>query len=89
MPASGPRFAIDGQPAAHDAAGPGATDTKRFDHLIRRPQNNNNEVRMRRKTQLKTMIAHSTVYPPMRASVTDFLISPFGRNSFCGVSNQR
>ena len=44
---------------------------------------------MRRKTQLKTMIAHSIVYPPMRASATDLLISPFGRNSFCGVSNQR
>ncbi|AOE83593.1 peptide ABC transporter substrate-bindingprotein [Pseudomonas sp. TCU-HL1] len=36
-----------------------------------------------------TPIAHSTVYQPMRASVKDFLISPFGRNSFYGVSNGR
>ncbi|MFS4427218.1 ABC transporter substrate-binding protein [Stutzerimonas stutzeri] len=34
-----------------------------------------------------TPIAHSTVYQPMRASVQDFQISPFGRNSFYGVSN--
>ncbi|MDT4828149.1 Periplasmic dipeptide transport protein [compost metagenome] len=33
-------------------------------------------------------IAHSTVYQPMRKSVHGFLISPFGRNSFYGVSNQ-
>ncbi|MDN6857855.1 ABC transporter substrate-binding protein [Pseudomonas sp. CAN2814] len=33
-------------------------------------------------------IAHSTVYQPMRKSVQGFLISPFGRNSFYGVSNQ-
>nr|WP_271409158.1 ABC transporter substrate-binding protein [Pseudomonas sp. Q1-7] len=36
-----------------------------------------------------TPIAHSTVYQPMRASVKDFLISPFGRNSFYGVANER
>ncbi|BAU72612.1 ABC transporter substrate-binding protein [Metapseudomonas furukawaii] len=35
-----------------------------------------------------TPIAHSTVYQPMRASVKDFLISPFGRNSFYGVRNE-
>ncbi len=34
-----------------------------------------------------TPIAHSTVYQPMRTSVQGFLISPFGRNSFYGVSN--
>ncbi|SDF37164.1 dipeptide transport system substrate-binding protein [Pseudomonas seleniipraecipitans] len=34
-----------------------------------------------------TPIAHSTVYQPMRASVKGFQISPFGRNSFSGVSN--
>ena len=34
-----------------------------------------------------TPIAHSTVYQPMRASVKGFQISPFGRNSFIGVSN--
>ena len=33
-------------------------------------------------------IAHSTVYQPMRKSVQGFLISPFGRNTFYGVSNQ-
>ncbi|MCY1357676.1 hypothetical protein D9M69_441790 [compost metagenome] len=33
-------------------------------------------------------IAHSTLYQPMRKSVPGFLISPFGRNSFYGVSNQ-
>ncbi|AGI22918.1 ABC transporter [Pseudomonas sp. ATCC 13867] len=33
-------------------------------------------------------IAHSTVYQPMHKSVHGFLISPFGRNSFYGVSNQ-
>ena len=32
-----------------------------------------------------TPIAHSTVYQPMRANVTDFRISPFGLNSFYGV----
>ena len=34
-------------------------------------------------------IAHSTVYQPMRNSVEGFEISPFGRNSFYGVSNKR
>ncbi|CAM3701496.1 dipeptide transport system substrate-binding protein [Ectopseudomonas alcaliphila] len=34
-----------------------------------------------------TPIAHSTVYQPMRSSVKGFQISPFGRNSFIGVSN--
>ena len=34
-----------------------------------------------------TPIAHSTVYQPMRKSVQGFHISPFGRNSFSGVSN--
>ncbi|MCZ4322027.1 ABC transporter substrate-binding protein [Pseudomonas anguilliseptica] len=34
-------------------------------------------------------IAHSTVYQPMRNSVKGFEISPFGRNSFYGVSNTR
>ncbi|MBA1201823.1 ABC transporter substrate-binding protein [Pseudomonas capeferrum] len=33
-----------------------------------------------------TPIAHSTVYQPMSASVKDFKISPFGLNSFYGVS---
>ena len=33
-----------------------------------------------------TPIAHSTVYQPMRNSVQDFKISPFGLNSFYGVS---
>ncbi|WP_439887553.1 ABC transporter substrate-binding protein [Pseudomonas sp. MBLB4123] len=32
-------------------------------------------------------IAHSTVYQPMRKTVQDFKISPFGRNSFYGVGN--
>ncbi|WP_375709472.1 ABC transporter substrate-binding protein [Pseudomonas sp. NCCP-436] len=36
-----------------------------------------------------TPIAHSTVYQPMRASVKGFQISPFGRNSFYGVANER
>ncbi|UTW06741.1 ABC transporter substrate-binding protein [Pseudomonas benzenivorans] len=33
-----------------------------------------------------TPIAHSTVYQPMRQNVQDFKISPFGVNSFYGVS---
>ena len=33
-----------------------------------------------------TPIAHSTVYQPMRNTVQDFKISPFGLNSFYGVS---
>ena len=33
-----------------------------------------------------TPIAHSTVYQPMRSTVQDFKISPFGLNSFYGVS---
>ena len=33
-----------------------------------------------------TPIAHSTVYQPMRSNVQDFKISPFGLNSFYGVS---
>lgn len=33
-----------------------------------------------------TPIAHSTVYQPMRNNVQDFKISPFGLNSFYGVS---
>ncbi|UZJ59724.1 ABC transporter substrate-binding protein [Pseudomonas sp. KU26590] len=33
-----------------------------------------------------TPIAHSTVYQPMRKEVQDFKISPFGLNSFYGVS---
>ena len=33
-----------------------------------------------------TPIAHSTVYLPMRKNVEDFKISPFGLNSFYGVS---
>ncbi len=33
-----------------------------------------------------TPIAHSTVYQPMSAKVKDFKISPFGLNSFYGVS---
>ncbi|MOA65732.1 Periplasmic dipeptide transport protein precursor [compost metagenome] len=44
----------------------------------------------RLKEQLPiTPIAHSTVYQPMRKNVKDFQISPFGRNSFYGVSNGR
>ncbi|MEO6676409.1 MAG: ABC transporter substrate-binding protein, partial [Pseudomonas sp.] len=33
-----------------------------------------------------TPIAHSTVFQPMRDNVQDFKISPFGLNSFYGVS---
>lgn len=33
-----------------------------------------------------TTIAHSTVYEPMRKEVQGFKISPFGLNSFYGVS---
>ncbi|MFV0924037.1 ABC transporter substrate-binding protein [Pseudomonas palmensis] len=33
-----------------------------------------------------TPIAHSTVYQPMRKTVQDFKISPFGLNAFYGVS---
>jgi len=33
-----------------------------------------------------TPIAHSTVFQPMSAKVQDFKISPFGLNSFYGVS---
>ncbi|EGH69641.1 extracellular solute-binding protein, partial [Pseudomonas syringae pv. aceris str. M302273] len=33
-----------------------------------------------------TPIAHSTVYQPMSSKVQDFKISPFGLNSFYGVS---
>ena len=33
-----------------------------------------------------TPIAHSTVYQPMRSTVQDYKISPFGLNSFYGVS---
>ncbi len=33
-----------------------------------------------------TPIAHSTVFQPMRTTVQDFKISPFGLNSFYGVS---
>ena len=33
-----------------------------------------------------TPIAHSTVYQPMRKTVHDFRISPFGLNSFYEVS---
>ncbi len=33
-----------------------------------------------------TPIAHSTVYQPMSKAVKDFRISPFGLNSFYGVS---
>ncbi|MDB6443114.1 MULTISPECIES: ABC transporter substrate-binding protein [Pseudomonas] len=33
-----------------------------------------------------TPIAHSTVFQPMRTNVQDFKISPFGLNSFYGVS---
>jgi dipeptide transport system substrate-binding protein len=36
-----------------------------------------------------TPIAHSTVYQPMRASVQDFQISPFGLSSFYGVHNEQ
>ncbi len=36
-----------------------------------------------------TPIAHSTVYQPMRKNVQDYKISPFGLNSFYGVSSQR
>ena len=35
-----------------------------------------------------TPVAHSTVYQPMRASVQNFQISPFGLSSFYGVYNQ-
>ena len=36
-----------------------------------------------------TPIAHSTVYQPMRTSVMDFRISPFGLSSFYGVYNEQ
>ncbi|QXI37634.1 ABC transporter substrate-binding protein [Pseudomonas xantholysinigenes] len=36
-----------------------------------------------------TPIAHSTVYQPMSTSVKDFKISPFGLNSFYGVSVEK
>ncbi|MNT87927.1 Periplasmic dipeptide transport protein precursor [compost metagenome] len=36
-----------------------------------------------------TPVAHSTVYQPMRTSVQDFQISPFGLSSFYGVYNQQ
>ena len=35
-----------------------------------------------------TPVAHSTVYQPMRTTVKDFQISPFGLSSFYGVANQ-
>ncbi len=35
-----------------------------------------------------TPIAHSTVSQPMRATVIDFKVSPFGRNAFSGVSTE-
>ncbi len=33
-----------------------------------------------------TPIAHSTVIQPLRKEVRGFLVSPFGRNNFSGVS---
>jgi dipeptide transport system substrate-binding protein len=42
------------------------------------------QVRLKEQVPI-TPIAHSTVYQPMSAKVTDFKISPFGLNSFYGV----
>ena len=45
------------------------------------------QAQQRLKSQVPmTPIAHSTVYQPMRKNVEDFKISPFGLNSFYGVS---
>jgi len=45
------------------------------------------QAQQRLKSQIPmTPIAHSTVYQPMRKNVEDFKISPFGLNSFYGVS---
>ena len=45
------------------------------------------QAQQRLKSQVPmTPIAHSTVYQPMRTNVQDFKISPFGLNSFYGVS---
>ena len=45
------------------------------------------QAQQRLKNQVPmTPIAHSTVYQPMRKNVEDFKISPFGLNSFYGVS---
>ena len=57
------------------------TDQEQRSELYRQAQ-----VVLKREVPI-TPIAHSTVYQPMRTSVKGFQISPFGRNSFSGVSN--
>ncbi|MCW2294267.1 dipeptide transport system substrate-binding protein [Pseudomonas sp. BIGb0408] len=57
------------------------TDQEQRSELYRQAQ-----VVLKREVPI-TPIAHSTVYQPMRTSVKGFQISPFGRNSFIGVSN--
>lgn len=57
------------------------TDQQQRSELYRQAQ-----VVLKREVPI-TPIAHSTVYQPMRTSVKGFQISPFGRNSFIGVSN--
>ncbi|WP_053161884.1 ABC transporter substrate-binding protein [Pseudomonas brassicacearum] len=69
---------------------------KKFDDLVKQAkrtsdQSKRTELYKQAQHVLKdavpmTPIAHSTVYQPMRANVQDFKISPFGLNSFYGVS---
>ncbi|WLH47175.1 ABC transporter substrate-binding protein [Pseudomonas beijingensis] len=69
---------------------------KKFDDLVKEAkrttdQSKRTELYKQAQHVLKdavpmTPIAHSTVYQPMRANVQDFKISPFGLNSFYGVS---
>ncbi|HBX54258.1 ABC transporter substrate-binding protein [Pseudomonas sp. UBA2684] len=56
------------------------TDTAERSELYKQAQ-----VILKREVPI-TPIAHSTVYQPMRKNVQDFKISPFGLNSFYGVS---
>ena len=69
---------------------------KKFDDLVKQAKRTTDQAK---RTELykqaqhvlkdavpMTPIAHSTVYQPMRANVQDFKISPFGLNSFYGVS---
>ncbi|KAB0490079.1 ABC transporter substrate-binding protein [Pseudomonas vancouverensis] len=69
---------------------------KKFDDLVKQAkrtsdQGKRTELYKQAQHVLKdavpyTPIAHSTVFQPMRAEVQDFKISPFGLNSFYGVS---
>ncbi|HEF4758787.1 TPA: ABC transporter substrate-binding protein [Pseudomonas putida] len=69
---------------------------KKFDDLVKQAKRTSDQAK---RTELYkqaqhvlkdavpyTPIAHSTVFQPMRAEVQDFKISPFGLNSFYGVS---